>query len=911
MTAEHNVPPGLAEAVRDRYQLIRETGHGGSATVFLARDLKHDRFVALKVLNPDVGHTTGERFLREIQVSAGMQHPHILPTYDSGIAEGRLYFVMPFVDGGSLRQRLDAATALPVDEALRIAHDIAIALAHAHDLGVVHRDVKPENIMFYHGHACLADFGVARAIEQMDATITAHGTIVGTPAYMSPEQFASADFDGRSDVYSLACVLFEMIAGTRVFAGSTAKEVVRQRQRSAPSIRKLREQVPVVVDDLLTRALATMPEDRFTDAREFATAIEHALAALSEPERTAKPRRALASLRTRSRWAWGIGTFAAIAVAGIAVSPLRDVIARIPRGEQHIPATGFRPFDAGTMALAAWDLTTAQRSFSDAIAVDPDFAPAHLWNAQSQALARQAHTDEFRAVIMRLASVRERFSGRDSLLAAGLIALGERQFPRACEVYEELRSRDSLDVLAWYGLGDCHALDDVVLRDSGSPSGWYFRSSWHAAANAYMRAVELQPEAHSAVPYALVTRLLPTDAAYIRTGRTTRPEQLMLAHPSLASDTIAWIPFPAARFQSGRVAIARTHPDALRRNRQTLLDLARRWTAVAPANPDAHEALALAREAREELDSGVEGALGATRRALALATIPDQRVRLASAVVRLQIKRREFARARAIADSLLAAHAGLDAISGEIARRLAGLAALTGRPGAAAEYRLSWVLPHFADRDVAPPLAEAASRFFTHAAAGVCDDSLRGYRPRIERLLESHSQPSRRATVRAMAIGNAGALAYPCLGDAALQDIAPAGPLDRAQRAHASGNHRLARLILDSMQVVRNIARPGDVTLQDTYLEAHLRAASRDTAAAIRQLDLVLEALPTLGTLLVREEDQAAAVGRAMFLRAELALAAGDTTTARRWATNTLTLWSGAEPAFAETLARLRSLASP
>src|SRR5215213_11441719 len=145
MPADHTVPASLVHAFRDQYDLVRETGRGGSATVFLARDLKHDRFVAIKVLNPDVGHAMGERFLREIQVSAGMQHPHILPTYDSGIADGRLYFVMPFVDGGSLRQRLDAEPQLPIADALQCAHDIALALAFAHDQGVVHRDIKPEN----------------------------------------------------------------------------------------------------------------------------------------------------------------------------------------------------------------------------------------------------------------------------------------------------------------------------------------------------------------------------------------------------------------------------------------------------------------------------------------------------------------------------------------------------------------------------------------------------------------------------------------------------------------------------------------------------------------------------------------------------------------------------------------------
>src|SRR5262249_14285036 len=159
--------PDLVEALHDRYEIIREAGRGASAVVYYARDLRHQRAVALKALNPDVSAVAGERFLREIEVSAGMQHPHILPTYDSGIAAGRLYFVMPFVDGGSLRQRLEKEPRLPLDEALRYAHEVAVAIAFAHDRGIVHRDIKPENILFYHDHACLADFGLARAMEEI------------------------------------------------------------------------------------------------------------------------------------------------------------------------------------------------------------------------------------------------------------------------------------------------------------------------------------------------------------------------------------------------------------------------------------------------------------------------------------------------------------------------------------------------------------------------------------------------------------------------------------------------------------------------------------------------------------------------------------------------------------------------
>ena len=206
----------LHTALADRYRLERELGAGGMATVYLARDLKHDRPVALKVLRPELAAVLGaERFLREIRLTAQLQHPHILTLIDSGEADGFLYYVMPYVDGESLRQRLEREGQLPLDEALRIARAIATALDFAHGRGVIHRDIKPENILISRGHALVADFGIALAAAQAGAgRLTETGLSLGTPAYMSPEQ-ASAEprLDGRSDQYSLASVLYEMLAG--------------------------------------------------------------------------------------------------------------------------------------------------------------------------------------------------------------------------------------------------------------------------------------------------------------------------------------------------------------------------------------------------------------------------------------------------------------------------------------------------------------------------------------------------------------------------------------------------------------------------------------------------------------------------------------------------------------------------
>lgn len=905
MSADHTVPTSLVQAFRDRYDLVRETGRGGSATVYLARDLKHDRFVAIKVLNPDVGQATGERFLREIQVSAGMQHPHILPTYDSGVADGRLYFVMPFVDGGSLRQRLEAATALPTDEALRIAHDIGIALAHAHDLGIVHRDVKPENIMFYHGHACLADFGVARAVEQMDAGITGHGTVVGTPAYMSPEQVTAQGFDGRSDVYSLACVLYEMIAGTRLFDGSTAREVLIQRTRR-PSITRLRPNIPDFVDVLLTRALSTLPDDRFPDARAFVAAIEDAMQRLTEtPERISAPRRAIAAVQRR-KWTY-VSVVAVVLIAGLASTPLRDAVAA--RMSTEVTPDARRAYRQGHAALALWNIGAAQQAFAEAAGIDSVSPHARYWLAQSLALGRRMSSGEFKLASARLAAARERLHGRDSLFAAALVAMGSGQPTLACEAYETRLRQDSLDATAWYGMGDCQALDSTVVRDPASPSGFRFRSSWHAAANAYMRAATLDPNTHAALPYSLFTYLLPTTTSYVRPGEFAGPpRQRFAAFVGLDADTLTFVPWPIAEFGRLRsTALSPTRFDALQRNRNVLLPFARQWSEAAPASPDAFEALGLARETLGQVEAGADDAMAAVQRARTLARTPVQQTRLAAASVRLLVKRGEFSSARLLADSILDAWQGRTA-DADVAGYLAGLAALTGKLEPAVRHMTSYAAPRNSAAGVTPALTVAANRYFMRAALGVCGPGLDGDRQSFERALESQSSPAQRGTVRELAIRRAATLAFSCSRGTALSGLRSTSALDRAQQALADRNRARARAILDSLSDVRRTYRPGDVALDHTLAEAWLRAEIGDSTAAAQQLDRVLDALPTLGTFAVREEAQSAALARAMFLRAELAHARRDSATARRWAGNALALWANAEPPLQPAIARLREL---
>ena len=267
----------LQAALSDRYALERELGRGGMATVYLARDLRHRRPVALKVLHPELAYALGaDRFLREIEVAANLTHPHILPLHDSGEVDSLLYYVMPYIEGESLRDRLRRETQLSVPEAVQIAREVADALAYAHGQGVVHRDIKPENILLYSGHALVADFGIARALWQADGgRLTETGLAVGTATYMSPEQASGErQVDGRSDVYSLGCVLYEMLAGEPPYTGPTAQAVIAKRfSDPVPSVRRLRAAIPPAVDQAVARALSPVPADRFATATEFGQAL--------------------------------------------------------------------------------------------------------------------------------------------------------------------------------------------------------------------------------------------------------------------------------------------------------------------------------------------------------------------------------------------------------------------------------------------------------------------------------------------------------------------------------------------------------------------------------------------------------------------------------------------------------------
>jgi tRNA A-37 threonylcarbamoyl transferase component Bud32/tetratricopeptide (TPR) repeat protein len=416
--AMSQVPVPPPAALGGRYTLERELGRGGAATVYLAADRKHRRRVAVKVLRPEIAATIGtERFLREIEIVAGLTHPHILPLHDSGESDGVVYYVMPYVEGESLRDRLRREGQLPVDEALRIARDVCAALAHAHGHGIVHRDIKPENILLEGDEAVVADFGIARALDVAAfEPLSEPGLVVGTPVYMSPEQASGSALDGRSDLYSLGCVLYEMLLGEPPFTGGTAQVIVARHRTEPPRpLRGLRPTVPPEVEAAVLATLAKAPADRPRTALELVRLLsppasgEVGVVHAGAPTGVPAPTATAGASRPRRWWRRLVGAM------GLGAAVLASMLLGARALDRSPPTATAAALDPGLYAV----LPFAHRAGADAPVLSGDACESLLYQALSRwtgmrlvdplwvadARARRGHADGLAAA---LAVARER-----------------------------------------------------------------------------------------------------------------------------------------------------------------------------------------------------------------------------------------------------------------------------------------------------------------------------------------------------------------------------------------------------------------------------------------------------------------------------------------------------------------------
>jgi tetratricopeptide (TPR) repeat protein len=1025
--------------IASRYRLERELGRGGAAIVWLAHDDVEDRPVAVKILRAEIADTVAsDRFLEEIRIVTPFAHSRLLPILDSGEWDGLLYYVAPYVQGGSLRARLDRERQLPIGEALAIVRDVADALEYAHQHGVIHRDVKPENILLAADHAVVADFGIARALTRAAGDrITSTGISVGTPAYMSPEQVGgNPDVDHRSDIYSLGCVLYEMVTGVMPFVGPTPESVMAQRLLHAPHpMRVYRPTVPPHVESAVERAMATGPADRFRSMSAFADALaDSARASEARVTRAQAPSRtrrlviggaiavalvaaAAIALTVRSRAAtsaavggadstrWLVaapsvsGAGASVAdvqrrvagalrrwrdlsvsslpadanVRGLAArsragrvvvssvgsvgdsleltasllgptgDTLRRFAARAPRGDAgriarlfgdagaaltaDAAVTGdadwsaalgtdraaaWRAYSRARSALAKWDLEAAVADLRRAVALDPQYPAAQLWLAQTLAWLRPDKRLEWQQPALRARALAGRLPTFDSLLAVGVAHLALAEYPEARAAYERARALQPDGDVAWYGIAQSQASDDRVVRDRRSPSGWSFRSSFHSAAIAYDSAIAHAAGA-PAFAFHQMRQLLFIDPFRLRGGRPAPPDTTAFAaHPSLEADTLAFVPHVAsAVYASEPSTVPPTLTIVLRRSADRLVERMHEWVRRDPQSSRALSALAMVQEVRGEADLRDGGGLAAleTFRNASRVAPDTAQLSLTASIVRLLVKEERFGDAHDLADSLLRTNP--QPAAGQ-AKLLAGLAALTGELGRA-ERLLAIVESDPSEVSATSPptaVSQAAAHLTAAAALGVCVPELTSMVREVEDRIDRYASPERRAALRREMLARPLSLAVPCLGAAPLATVSTgADPLGAMQLALGRHDPSAVREHFAALMRLRRGYLPGDVALDNTYQEAWLLMAIGDSARAEEHLCVPLSALPTMGTRLVSDVPQAAAVGRSLGFCARAAARRGDAAAAQRWARGLAALWATADAPLQPFIAEVRSLA--
>jgi len=580
-------------------------------------------------------------------------------------------------------------------------------------------------------------------------------------------------------------------------------------------------------------------------------------------------------------------------------------------------------YQRGHDALSSWDLAGADSAFREAVGLDPAYPHANFWLAQVREWRGLSGRDwkEFIAVAL---ATPNGLSPIDRQRALALQAMAAGSFPQACAEYQTLLKRDSLDFLAWYGLGDCHARDRTVMRDPRSPTHWGFRGSYQAAVDGYTRALRINSAVHRAFrgdELDRLGRLLFTEMSVWRAGVALAPDTIHFgAFPSLDHDTLAFVPFPLEQWARGGPEVSpATQRAAVTRAQEELLAVTTAWVRALPQDADALEAQAVVLETMgliRRAGSDERSAIEVITRARQTVTSREQALRLAIVEIRLRLKLEQYDQVKVLADSQLAAFG--DAPPLAVAGPLARLAVLTGRVARGAS-----LLPRSTDEDSLrtvedvlipspPAVLEASLALLVYSAVGSPVDSIKALRSRIDRAVDRLVEPTRRTVLRRAALDLPAVLAFPQLGVGQTHRSRAGGLfLMELQWALARGDTAtvragLARAFGDAQQGL-----PGDIPIDFAYQYAELALAVNDSSMAQRFVSEPLDALPTLSTKILDLVAQSGGITRAMMLRADLAARAGDQATARHWADAVVTLWADADPSMQPALDRMRRLASP
>ena len=1024
----------LQDALGSAYRLERELEAGGMSRLFLATDVKLNRQVVVKVLPPDLVSTASiARFKREIELTVRLQHPHILPIITSGEWEDGIFYITPFITGESLRERIAREKGLPLDDILRILKDVSGALAFAHQRGIIHRDIKPGNILLADAHAILADFGIARAVSGTQTPLTESGVTPGTPAYMAPELVT----DERADVYALGVIAFEMLFGRVPKSPATALSEASHLRRERAHRDKLGMSGAML--KLLERSLALNPSTRIATAREFREQLDvvanartrrlalvgagigtaavlliggtliqsrlpeagvgkaadttrivvfpvegelplggnqateyliealgrwrgitladpfevrDALSRLSRNIVTNADARAVARSLNAGRYVRGRLMLQGDSIRLIASlydvakdAPLRTVRSRIAghadtpdleftrladslllraggssrtdraSGTTSLPA--IQAFASGLAALGEWDLTRADSAFGLAWRFDTAYVRARVWQAQVREWDLR-QPESFRGLSDASVIDSISLSERERSLARGLWYISHGEFANACRTYSEMRRKNDRDFAAWFGLGRCQSLDEVVVRDSHSPSGWAYRSSYHRAVQAYAKAFELLPSMNrgfAKTSFGSLSSLLFTRSDRLRLGSAAAPDtSRFAAHATWQGDSLAFVPFPLSDVHQAKPnTILPGVDEALRQQRALFHRIATAWATALPKSPAAKEALSISMDL-----VGDESAANTAREARDLSLEGSDRIRLGTLEIFIRLKNavpdriRELESIRRLADSLIVASKLLTSEAKSIA---APLAQVIGDCDEAIALSVAKATPLDTPIDLPQSLLTESTRLVVQASMG-CNaaggsaslDSLTSH------IVRTVAAPSR-ALAETMLTAQAGALLFPSdSGWLSRFVTSTSPPIYRAELASLVGRAAEARQIIGQVQVARTALRRGDgFGSPDAVLsEARVLVVAHDTSGAISWLDSALTHVRDYTPAAFQQN--AAAMGsmiQLMSLRAELADATGDRSAARRWAGCVVTLWRNSSPSLAGLVTRMRAIAGP